>query len=197
MDFAFFNSDFFVWIILPLFIFSARIIDVSLGTIRLIFISRGFKYYAPIIGFFEILVWLFAISQIMQHLNNLFLILAYALGFSAGTFIGIYLEEKLSLGTVLIQIITRKNSLGMLEELQTKKFKTTVIEAEGEAGHIKMIFIVTKRQNIGKVLETVKEFNPKAFYAIEDVRAAHEGIPSSHKSFAEQLKTFTTFRKGK
>ncbi|MFH1895584.1 MAG: DUF2179 domain-containing protein [archaeon] len=193
----FFNSDFFAWIALPLFIFIARVLDVTLGTIRVIFIARGFKYYAPIIGFFEIMIWLSAISQIIQNINNLYLFFAYSGGFAAGTFVGIYLEEKISLGTVLIQAITRKNSLGIITELRAKNFKTTVIEAEGSNGNVKMILVVTKRQNIHKVIEIIKSFNKNAFYAIEDVRTVNEGVHASHRNFFDYLKPFTPFKKAK
>ncbi len=189
------NSDLFAFIFLPLMIFTARVLDVSLGTIRVIFISRGFKYYAPIIGFIEVLIWLLAIAQIMKNLDNIYLALAYALGFSAGTFIGIWIEEKLSLGTVLIQVITRKNALGMLEQLKEKKFRVTSIEAE-EEGYVKMFFIVTKRSKIKKVIEIINEFNPRAFYAIEDVRSAKEGI-IHHKKKHFFFKSFMPFRKSK
>jgi len=194
--YGFFVSDFFVWIALPLFIFCARILDVSLGTIRVIFISRGFKYYAALIGFFEILIWLFAISQLMANMNNPVLFLFYAGGFSAGTFIGIILEEKLSLGTVLIEIITKNNSTGMIDRLLTKNFKFTCIDAQGSHGEVKMIFVVTKRQNITKVIDIVKSFNPKAFYSIEDIRYANEEKPHK-KSYFDYLRHFPAFKKGK
>lgn len=192
----FLNSDFFLWIAMPLFIFTARVIDVTLGTIRVIFISRGMKYYAPIIGFFEIIIWLLAISQIMQNLTEIHLFFAYAAGFSAGTFVGIYLEEKISLGTVFIQIISRKNTFAIIDGLRSKNFKATVIDAEGNSGKVKMILVITKRQNIRKVVNIIKAFNPKAFYAIEDIRSAAE-TPASHKSFFEYLRPFTAFKKAK
>ncbi len=75
---SFYNSDLFKWVILPILIFVARLIDVSLGTLRIIFVSHGLKYIAPIVGFVEINIWLLAIGQIMQNLNNLVCSLAYA-----------------------------------------------------------------------------------------------------------------------
>ncbi|MBU2100955.1 DUF2179 domain-containing protein [Candidatus Micrarchaeota archaeon] len=193
----FVDSGIFSFIVLPLFIFFARVMDVSLGTIRLVFISRGFKHYASIIGFFEILIWLTAISQIMQNMNSPLLFLFYAGGFATGTFVGIWIEEKLSLGTIMIEVITRKNALGMIEELKAKKFKVTSIDAEGENGHVKMIFIVTKRHNALKVIEIIREFNSKAFYAIEDVRSVNDGTIPTRKNRLDYMKLFAPFRKGK
>ena len=82
-----YNSDIFKWVILPLLIFIARLIDVSLGTLRIIFVSHGLKYIAPLVGFVEINVWLLAIGQIMQNLDNLVCSLAYAGGFAMGAFL--------------------------------------------------------------------------------------------------------------
>ncbi|MGF3554602.1 MAG: DUF5698 domain-containing protein, partial [Thermoplasmatota archaeon] len=95
------------WIILPILIFISRLIDVSLGALRIIFISRGLKYLAPIIAFIEINIWLLAISQIMLNLNNTACALAYAGGFALGNLLGIVIEERLSVGLVLLRIITK------------------------------------------------------------------------------------------
>jgi len=104
------ETEIFTWILLPILIFFARVGDVSLGTIRIIFISKGIKYLAPLIGFFEILIWLVAISQIMQNLTNIYYYIFYAGGFATGNLVGIIIEEKLSIGTVAIRIITRKDA---------------------------------------------------------------------------------------
>ena len=111
MQTEFFNTELFTWVILPLLIFLARILDVSIGTMRLIFVSKGMKYLAPILGFFEVIIWLLAISQIMQHLDNVLCYVAYGLGFAMGNYLGIVLEEKMSIGTVLIRVIPQKETL--------------------------------------------------------------------------------------
>ena len=99
------SSEIYGLVALPLLIFIARLCDVSLGTIRIIFVSKGFKYLAPIIGFFEMLIWLFAVREIFQHLDNFVYYLAYAGGFGVGNFVGIYIENKLSIGIEIIRII--------------------------------------------------------------------------------------------
>ena len=109
MDFSeILNNDFFTWVLLPILIFISRVLDVSLGTMRLIFVSKGYKLLAPVLGFFEVLIWLVAIGQIMQHLDNIFCYLAYGLGFATGNFVGIYLEEKMSIGTVINELPRRR-----------------------------------------------------------------------------------------
>ena len=95
-----FNSNFYAWLLLPFLIFMARIADVSIGTVRLIFVSRGFKYLAPIVGFFEVHIWLLAIGQIMKNLSNPICYLGYAGGFAMGNYVGMHIAEKLSLGVV-------------------------------------------------------------------------------------------------
>jgi hypothetical protein len=91
----------YAYIVLPLLIFLARICDVSLGTIRVIFISKGVTYLAPIIGFFEVIIWLLAIGQVMNNLTNVVSYVAYGAGFAAGTYAGMVIEEKISIGLVI------------------------------------------------------------------------------------------------
>src|SRR4030042_6955791 len=111
MDFqTIIHSEYFAWIILPILIFLGRIIDVSIGTVRIIYVARGMKLLASIFGFFEVLIWLVAITQIMQHLSNIVIYLTYAAGFATGNYLGIMIENKLAVGYIAVRIITQKNS---------------------------------------------------------------------------------------
>jgi len=173
LDFTgFLNSDIYAWVLLPLFIFLARIIDVSIGTVRIIFISKGFKLIAPLLGFFEVIIWLLAIRQIMTNLTNVMAYIAYGAGFAAGTFIGMMIEEKLSIGKVLLRIITKKDCSELLKNLKSKNYHVTDVEGEGNDGKVKIIYLIIERHEVKKAIEIVKEFNPNAFYSIEDVRFA-------------------------
>ena len=177
IDIGIFSSEFlYSFIILPIMIFFARVCDVSLGTIRIIFISKGIKYLAPLIGFFEILIWLLAIGQIMQNLTNVYYYLFYAGGFATGNLIGIMLDEKLSIGTVSIRIITRRNADNLIEALRKKHIRITLVDAKGTNGPVKILFSIVKRQNVQKVIRTVKKYNPNAFYSIEDIRSVEEAV---------------------
>lgn len=180
----------YAWIILPFLIFFARVCDVSLGTIRIIFISKGIKYLAPLIGFFEILIWLLAIGQIMQNLTNIYYYVFYAAGFATGNLVGIILEEKLSIGTVAIRIITRKNADGLILALRKKHISITIVDAQGAKGPVKLLFSIVKRQNVKKVINTVKKYNPNAFYSIEDIRQVSKDLPP----YKKQGSFFTDFR---
>lgn len=157
-------------------IFFARVCDVSLGTMRIAFISRGEKFIAPAFAFFEMLIWLFAISQIVMNLSNLAYYFAYAAGFATGVFTGMHLEEKLAIGSRVIRVITRKDAGKLIEELRSAGFGVTNIPAEGNSGDVNVVFSVVKRTDIPQYVELVKQFNPHAFYSIEDIRFVSQGI---------------------
>src|SRR5512138_3573680 len=122
------DSAIFTWVILPLLIFFARIMDVSIGTLRLIFVSKGYKFYAPLLGFFEVIVWLLAIGQIMQHLDNFLCYVAYGLGFATGNYLGIILEEKMSLGTVLIRVVPKVDTTNLINQLRENSFGASLVD---------------------------------------------------------------------
>ncbi|MBP1711027.1 MAG: hypothetical protein H6Q49_1229 [Deltaproteobacteria bacterium] len=173
---AIYHSEIFKFVILPALIFMARICDVTLDTLRIIYVSRGMKFAAPMIGFFEVLIWLMAISQIFQNLSNPVCYIAYAGGFAMGNFIGIILEEKMAIGTVVIRIITQKESMQLIEVLKTNRYGVTHVDAQGVMGPVKIIFTIVKRKDIDRVLKIVRACNPLAFFTIEDVRSVRKGV---------------------
>jgi len=193
---AFLNSDSYTFIIIPLLIFFARILDVSMGTIRVIFISRGFKHWAPILGFFEVLIWLAAIRQIMANLSNVYTFLAYAAGFATGTYIGIWLEERISVGKVLLRIHVRNDALKLINKLRKSNYPVLNLNAEDNKGKVKLISIITKRQTISKILELIEKYNPYLVYSIEDVRFSTE-FNLFNKRTNKLRKVFKPHRKGK
>lgn len=189
------ESSFFGWVVIPLLIFFARIIDVSLGTVRIIYVARGLKILSPIFGFFEIMIWLLAIGQIFQNFTNPVYYLAYASGFAAGNFIGIIIEERLALGRIVVRIITQIEATNLVNSLRKAGYGVTVVSAEGSTGPVKLIFTIVERKETERVIDMVQQFNPKAFFSVEDVRVAREGIfPSSGSSVMNLLKFV---RKGK
>jgi len=168
--------DIQIYIILPILIFLARIADVSCGTLRIIFISRGLKLLAPVVGFFEISIWLLAISQVLTNMGHYTAFLAYALGFSVGNYVGILIEEKMAMGISVIRIITQYSASELIEELKASGFRSTVSEAQGQFGAVSILYIVAKRKEIPKILEILNRYNPNAFYTIEDVKSAGGSI---------------------
>lgn len=166
----------FTWIILPLLIFCSRIVDQSVGTLRMIFVSKGLKQVVPVLAFFESLIWLLAIGQIMQHLDNWLCYLAYAGGFAMGNYVGMKLDERISLGNVIIRIIVKKGATELVHYLREQKFGLTVLDAEGAKGKVKVLFSIVKRKDSSRVIEIINEFDPNSFYTIEEVREVNEGV---------------------
>ncbi len=160
------------WVILPTVIFLARILDVSIGTLRIMFVAKGMKYAAPILGFIESLAWLLAITQIIQNLTNWAAYVAFAGGFAAGNYVGIWLEEQLAVGLQVVQVITKKEGDRMMGRLKDAGYGLTSVTAEGNEGVMRVIYTVVKRVNVEDVVTIVKAIDPNAFITIEDVRAA-------------------------
>lgn len=165
------QSGLFQWVGLPLLIFCARIVDVTLGTLRIIFIARGLRYWAPLIGFVEVLIWLAAITQIMHNLGNVATYLAFAGGFATGTYVGIWLENLLAMGLSIIRIITPHPTPDLIAELRGAGFGVTVIDGQGLFQPVKIVFSIVKRRRIKEILEIVKRHDPQAVYTVEDVRS--------------------------
>ncbi len=172
----FFDSAAYTWVVLPLLIFSARILDVSLDTVRIIFINRNLRYYAAVIGFFEVLIWLMVIRQIFANLDNPVCFIAYAAGFAAGNFVGILIENRLSIGKVIVRIITRKEADELIGVLRKAGYGLTIIDAAGVTGPVKVIFTIVERTNIEHIVAMIKVHNPQAFYSVEDVRFVSEAV---------------------
>jgi uncharacterized protein YebE (UPF0316 family) len=181
METSFFDSFFFSYFLLPLLIFLARICDVSIGTIRIIFVSKGKKYIAPVLGFFEVLIWITAISKIMQNLDNYVNYIAYAAGFATGNFVGMLIEEKLAMGILMIRIFTNERGMELVKTLNNSGFGATTVEAHGAKEKVHLVYSIVHRHELEKVLEVITDFIPKAFFTIEDIKAVNEGIFTPQK----------------
>lgn len=173
---TFFDQEIFQWVILPILIFLARICDQTIGTLRLVFLSKGFKILAPILGFFEVIIWILAVGQILKHMDNFLCYIAYGGGFATGNYIGLIVEERLSIGNVIIRIITKNDAFELIADLQRHNFGTTIVNAEGSRGEVKIIFSIIKRTDSKKYISIINSYDPSIFYSIEDVKSVKEGI---------------------
>ncbi len=169
------SPDVYNWVVLPALIAIARIMDVSVGTIRLIFVSRGYKYLAPLLGFIEVTIWLLAIGQIMQQLDNFMSYIGYGAGFALGNYIGIVIVEKMSIGTVVIRIIPKMDTTSLIFHLREANYAVTSVNAEGRNGPVNMLFSIVKRKYLEDALKIINQYNPHAFYTIEEVQRVNEG----------------------
>ena len=170
------DAPLFTWLILPLLIFCARIFDQSVGTLRMIFVSKGLRNLAPLFAFFESLIWLLAIGEIMKHLNNPLCYIAYAGGYAMGNYVGMWLDERLSIGNVIIRVILTVDTHELIEHLKSANYGLTLLDAEGAKGKVKVIFSIVKRKDIPHFIGILNEFSPHSFYTIEEVRSVNEGV---------------------
>ena len=200
MDFTtFMNSWVWVWVVVPLLISFSRILDVSFGTIRVIFVSKGLKKIAPILGFFEVLMWIIVVSQVMKNLSNPLYYVAYAAGFAMGTFVGLSIDEKLSIGMVSIRIITNEKTEEILTSLRLKNFGVTRLKGEGAFGPVDFLFTITDRIHVKDVAEILKNIEPNIFYEIEDIRSVSDSgiFPKIASNRKFLIQAFRPHRKGK
>jgi len=176
------DFDYFNWIILPFIIFFSRLVDVTLGTLRHVFVSRGFKNLAPLLGFFEVLIWIMVAKQIMMSANSWPHYIAWAGGFATGNYIGLRLEERLALGLQIVQIITDSNSDELMQQLSAANHGATVVDGQGATGAVKIIFTIAQRKQVKHIIQLVEQYNPNAFYSIEDIRNTKNGIFTQRSS---------------
>jgi len=199
MDGTLISPEIFAYVILPIMIFCARICDVTMGTIRVIFISKGIRYLAPVIGFFEVIIWLLAIGQVMNNLTNAVSYIAYGAGFATGTYIGMYIEEKISLGLTSVRIITKEDPMELMQYLRSHNYGVTSIDGEGATGRVKMVFTIIRRQDLAHVVSIIKEFHPNAFYSVEEVKSVAEGVfpDKPSRGVFSWIDSLRFYRKGK
>jgi uncharacterized protein YebE (UPF0316 family) len=193
------QSQIFAWVVLPILIFLSRIADVSIGTVRVILVSRRLKYLAPLAGFFEVLIWIVVIGQIMKNLSSPLCYVAYAGGFAAGNFIGILIAEKLSIGIVLVRVILTGQANGLTDRLRERRYGVTSVDGQGATGPVQMVFTIVPRREVYAVIELIKESHPEAFYSIEDVDHVERGVFPVRRKWNElSLRQMVgPFRRGK
>jgi uncharacterized protein YebE (UPF0316 family) len=192
MNSEFLQSDLFNWVILPMIIFMARTCDVTLATLRNIFIARHIRKIVPLLGFFEVLIWLVAVSQTINNLHNLACYIGFAGGYSMGIFVGITIEEKLALGKQVVRIITNQEPSGLVSALTRENLGVTILDGQGAKGPVKVIFTTLKRKDVALVDDLIRQHTPNAFYTVEDIRVASQGVfrdkrPDSKYAFLRML----------
>lgn len=168
------SKQLFDYLIMPLLIFCARVGDVSINTLRIMFMMNGKKNIAPFLGFFEALIWLLAIGQIFQNIGNPISYLAYAAGFGTGTYVGMYFDEKLAFGRVLVRVITPQPMVELMDFMKDNDHRFTNVGGEGRFGKVNLLFTVLKRDSLKAFIEKVRSLDEKAFYTIEGVKRASE-----------------------
>lgn len=189
--------------LLPLLIFVARLVDVSIGTLRIVFLARGMKVLAPLCGFFEVVVWLLALGQIMNNLTSWPNYLAYAAGFSFGNYAGLWIEARMAMGMVSVWIVTHKDATGLLDKLKEARYGLTSVGARGARGKVRILIVVVRRRHLDRLSKLIHEHTPDAFVTIQDVRTAggtgfeRELSAPPRRNSLRRLSSFRGLRKGK
>jgi uncharacterized protein YebE (UPF0316 family) len=157
--------------LLPLAIFLAEMTVVTISTMRIIFIGRGLKTLAAALGFFEVTIWLFAIGQVMSNLDSPLCFAGFAGGFVTGNWLGMSLEQRLAIGSVLVRVVTGLESQQLVDLLREAGCGVTRIGAHGLQGPVEIVFTVIPRRRLTDVLTLVKQFDADAFYSVDELHA--------------------------
>ena len=158
-----------------LLIFCLRIVDVSMGTVRMIMVMRGLRKWASLIGFIEVTIWVVAISQVLTNLNNVWNILGYGGGFATGTLVGMWLEDRLALGNVDVHVVSPKKGAEIAAKVRKAGYGATVLQAFGQSGPVSLIGIVVPRKQTAVVLKLITKIDPAAFVTVDDMRRVMHG----------------------
>ena len=158
-----------------LLIFSLRIVDVSLDTMRVLFAIRGKREIAGVLGFFMALTWIFAAGNAMKHLDSILHVLGYAAGYSMGTMVGITIERVVAYGLAAVRIISRHGGVEIAEALRACGYGVTESGGFGREGKVEIISSVVQRAHMAEVLEIIDQFDPNAFVTVEEPKILRGG----------------------
>jgi uncharacterized protein YebE (UPF0316 family) len=158
-----------------LLIFGLRVIDVSMGTVRMILIMRGMRKWAALIGFVEVSIWVMAISRVIGNIDSGLSVIAYGGGFATGTLLGMWIENKLALGHVDIRIISMAKGQEIAQQVRQAGYGATLVQAEGQSGPVFVTSVVTHRRQTGDVIRLVNKVDATAFVTIEEARRVVRG----------------------
>lgn len=158
------------------FIYFARVVDVSFATIRVLMIMRGQRLSAALLGFFEIIIYIMALSRVVNQLDQPYNLMVYALGFASGTMTGSYLEERLAVGFILAEVIPRTGGQELAAKLRQRNFGVTVIPGEGRDGPRLVLHISLQRKKLPELYRVIEEHNPKTFITIFDAKRTWGGF---------------------
>jgi uncharacterized protein YebE (UPF0316 family) len=181
--------DWQTWVILPLFVFFARMIDVAIGTLRIIFTSRGRRKLAPLLGFVEVFIWITVIAQITRGTHNTLAYLAYAGGFAAGNYLGMIIEDKLAIGTLVIRAFLPEKGDELVNLLLEQGYGVTHVHGHGASGPVMLVYTVVMRRELPHVIDIIQSVHPKTFFTVEELRSARQGIfPVRASGFSRKKK---------
>ena len=140
-----------------------------------------------LLGLVEVSIWLFAIGNVMQNLNNPLCFLAFAVGFAIGNYLGVVIEQKLALGNLVVRIITHRNGEEIVASLKEASYGVTCLDAQGAKGPVQLILTVIPRKELHKVVSIIKACDESVFYSVEDLQSATAGVYPDSRERQRQL----------
>jgi len=165
-----------------LLIFTARVVDVTMATLRTLLVVQGRKIHASIIGFFEIIIYITALNRVVNNLDNIGNLLAYALGFACGSYIGIYIENKIGLGNLSVQIILKQDvNDELINQLRECGFGVTKLTAYGKDGTKDMLNLIIHRKDLSKLKDIIAQYDPSIFVTSSSITPIRGGYFSTIK----------------
>ena len=174
------NFDIISYILLPVLIFLARLADVTVATVKLMFVVNNARKMAAVLGFFEALITIMALSRIIQDANNLPAFVMYAAGFAAGTYVGMWIESKMAYGNVVVRIISKHMPEELFQYLSQNKHNFSLVDGYDEFGNTRVLFTVCKRSHVHSLTAHLEEIAPQALYTVEGVKqASRDLVPKS------------------
>jgi len=162
--------------VLPFLICGARIVDVSLGTLRTVAVVRERVKVASVLGFFEVTIWVLAISKVMTSLDNPFNVLGYALGFALGNAAGITIEKKLAIGKLVVHMFSRDKGEELAEALRDSGLRVTTFEGQGKLGPVTLLYVIMDRSDAAAARLLAESIDEDVFVATEDSREANRSL---------------------
>jgi len=168
-------------IIGALLIMVLRIADVTLGTFRTIMVVQAKKYHSAVIGFFEVLIWIFAMRYIMQHMDQTINLFGYALGFGFGNLLGISLEQKVAIGYVQVNVISNFYTDKIADKLRESKYGVTILPAEGGSGGVSLLVVIIRRKDLKGVIHLIEQIDKECFITVQHSRPYRGYIHGARK----------------
>lgn len=161
---------------IPVVIFFLRVTDMSLDTLRVLFVVRGRKWLAWILGFFQSGLWVVAITTVLSNLDNLWNLVGYAGGFATGNVVGMAIEERLAIGHGHMRIISSTRGQAIAEKIRDAGYAATELAGHGKDGTVSIISSSVRRRDIDRVRREVNQIDSNAFVTVEEIRPLHRGF---------------------
>ncbi|MEQ8850399.1 MAG: DUF5698 domain-containing protein [Phycisphaerales bacterium] len=167
---------------IPIMIFVARIGDVSIGTVRTVFVISGYRKISVVLGFFEVLIWVLAVGGVIKYLPNPFAVIGYAGGYATGILVGMLIEDKIALGLRMIRVINPDSGVNVAAQMRERGFRVTRVEGSGQNGPVEVSFLVVPRRRVPELRQIIAELAPRAFITLERVDRTDGAVPVNSTS---------------